>query len=809
MRESKKNVVESNSFIKGVNKIAKTLLLSTPETFEDAVNTALQEMLNLVRVDRTYIWKNKVIDGVIYTTQIYEYSPDIFEVQGGEIAVDIPISEMTPELVEQFLQNKAVNGIVKNMSEGARQQLEPQGIISIILSPIFINNEFWGFVGFDDCQKERIFTNDEEDFIKSASLLIASSIIRNEMEKELIEAKEKAFRASLVKSEFLASTSHELRTPLNAINGLTELELRKPHDLDTAINLEKIYSSGILLLKTINGLLDVSKIENEKVSLEIDSYEFSQAIKDAVEISITLSRNKKVRFELEVDSNIPQKLSGDEVQIKHILNNLLSNAFKYTEQGLIKLQIYGEWNTQKNIFYLIFKVSDTGIGMKRKQIANLFERYVRSNDRKVRSVEGTGLGLSICKKLVEMMDGEISVESEYGHGSVFTVKIRQDVIDKNPIGATTAEKLNTLAFIVEKHDSKIKQIDFVPMPYGRVLLVDDVQTNIDVAAGMMNLYNLQIDICLCGKDAVEKIKNGEKYDILFIDHMMPEMDGIECVRIIRNEIDSDYAKNVPIIALTANAISGNEKMFLENGFDVFMSKPIVSTDLDAVLKKYIYEKTDEETRRKVEEEYKNAKKTEPACEIPEIKIYGIDINEGMTRFGNNYKNYLKVLESFCTKIPEQVETVKNPTLENLPSYVITIHGIKGSCYGISANECGSIAQTLEVSAKAGNLDKVLELNGEFLEKIEKTINDIRKLLNAEAAKSAENDNRETLPKPDDKILQEILQAAETYDINEISDKLAELEKFKYETGSDLIEKLKTQVANFNYDGICEELKTFC
>jgi CheY-like chemotaxis protein/anti-sigma regulatory factor (Ser/Thr protein kinase) len=303
-------------------------------------------------------------------------------------------------------------------------------------------------------------------------------------------------------------------------------------------------------------------------------------VNDAVRINIVRIGDKPITFELNVDENLPRVLLGDELRIKQILNNLLSNAIKYTKAGTVRLDVYREG---ENI--LVCKVSDTGIGIRKEDAGRLFTEYSQLDARANRKIEGTGLGLAITKMLLDLMGGTVAVESEYGRGSVFIIRIPQQTVDPSPLGRERAEKLEALEYFDGGEEERI-----VPAAISgdiRVLVVDDVDINLDVARGLLEPYGLTVDTVLSGKEAVEKIRSGEgRYDMVLMDHMMPGMDGVEAVRIIRNEIGTDYARNVPIIALTANALEGNEEMFLGNGFNGYISKPIDIRLLDEMLKKW-------------------------------------------------------------------------------------------------------------------------------------------------------------------------------------------------------------------------------
>ncbi|MCL2101527.1 MAG: transporter substrate-binding domain-containing protein [Fibromonadales bacterium] len=413
-------------------------------------------------------------------------------------------------------------------------------------------------------------------------LLIIISILfaKNIRTKNLYEeATKMAHKASKTKSNFLAKMSHEIRTPVNAIMGITEIELNKERNSTEAKEaLGKIYKSSYMLLGIINDILDISKVETDKFELMPEKYETASLINDIVNLNQLRIDNKPIKFELKVSEKLPCYLLGDDLRVKQIINNLLSNAFKYTKKGYVKLEVYYD------VPYLVVKVSDTGLGMTKEHIANLFDEYSRFNMAANRTIEGTGLGMSITKKLVEMMHGKIDVKSELGTGTAFVVHLAQKSLGTDTLGKELAKSLQNFNFSDKKQMEKIKiKRDF--MPAGRVLIVDDLDTNLFVTQGLLQPYGLKIEIANSGFEALEKIKNNE-YNIVFMDHMMPEMDGVETAKRIR-EFDEPQKRNLPIVALTANAVSGTKEMFLANGFNDFLSKPIDVLKLDAILKKWI------------------------------------------------------------------------------------------------------------------------------------------------------------------------------------------------------------------------------
>ena len=419
------------------------------------------------------------------------------------------------------------------------------------------------------------------------NIFIARS--ENAIEKQnlqLIDANIKTEAANQSKSNFLATMSHEIRTPLNAILGITQIEMQNENLPERHMAAyEKIHSSGINLLGIINDILDLTKIEPGKMELTPFEYDVPSLINDAIQLNIVRIGSKPIDFKLTVDENLPTKLFGDEIRIKQILNNLLSNAIKYTEKGQVHLSVK-HIMINENIM-LIFSVSDTGQGIKEEDRKKIFDEYARFNMAANRSIEGTGLGLNIIKRIVELMEGEISVESEFGKGSIFTVSMIQQSADNSPIGEELARRLSNFTFTNKKQNKQ--EITREMMPYGSVLVVDDVEINLYVACEILLSYKLEVEMADSGIAAIEKIVNGKKYDVIFMDHMMPKMDGIETTKKLRELGYTGF-----IVALTANALVGNDKMFENNGFDGFVPKPIDINLINTILNKFVRDMHPEE-----------------------------------------------------------------------------------------------------------------------------------------------------------------------------------------------------------------------
>jgi len=397
--------------------------------------------------------------------------------------------------------------------------------------------------------------------------------------KEVLHEKEQKAIAeahSQTKSRFLAQMSHEIRTPISAVLGIAEINLNREHTQEAHEAFAQIYRSSSTLVSILNDVLDLSKIEAGKMELSIKKYDMAAMLQDITQMHAVSLENKKFKFAVNVDANLPCHLQGDEVRIKQILNNVLSNSFKYTESGTVQFTISAKPAGQIDSVNLIVTVEDTGCGMTPQQVSTLLnEDYVRFNQ--IESKPGTGLGISITQNLLRLMDATMDIKSQPDVGTKVSLVIPQRLVDSLVLGADAAMRLERLETTTPGLSTAR-----TPMPGGRVMVVDDIASNLYVANGLLKLFELQVATYLSAKDAVETIKNGASFDIIFMDHMMPEMDGIVATQALR-----EFGYTKPIVALTANAFTDQEEHFLQNGFDGFLAKPIKSEQLYAILEKYI------------------------------------------------------------------------------------------------------------------------------------------------------------------------------------------------------------------------------
>ncbi|MCL2263929.1 MAG: response regulator [Defluviitaleaceae bacterium] len=611
---------------------------------------------------------------------------------------------------------------------------------------------------------------------------------------ELQESVRSAEVASNAKSEFIAVMSHEMRTPLSAIIGFTELSLESDGlSKELFSNLINIRNAGTTLLNIISDILDISKIETGKFELIPVEYNTASILSDVLSQSILYSADKPIEFKLTIDEKMPARLYGDELRVKQILNNLLSNAFKYTHEGEVELIL--DCKIELNNVLITAIVKDTGIGISEENLESVFEDYTQADMTANREITGTGLGLSIARRLSKRMRGGIEVESVQGKGSTFTMKILQKFVSEKVISPEDILSLQNLRY-VEKTKNHTKQ-PRIKLPNARILVVDDVDTNLAVAKGLLRRYSINCDCVTNGVDAIYAIKNKTAhYDAIFMDHMMPDMDGIEATKIIRG-IDTEYAKNIPIIAFTANALVGNEEMFLANGFQAFISKPIEISRLDNVVKKWV--KPDNATVEIHEEPPPLA--VEPNRDlILNMDIEDIDIAKGLARFDGDAETYFSVMHTFAHNVPLILRKAETVNTADLTDYIIAVHGIKGACYGICADTIADRAAALETAGKDGDLEFIAANNSPFLHSIRRLLTEI----NINLAKTEkEKQHRE---KPCDELLAKLLEACERHDMNEIDNVAAKLNSFTYDHDQELVQWLVAMAEEMNYNDIAERLR---
>jgi len=529
--------------------------------------------------------------------------------------------------------------------------------------------------------------------------------------------------SSRAKSRFLARMSHEIRTPITAVLGISEIQLNNTAlPLETEEAFSKIYSSANTLLSIVNDILDLSKVEAGKMEICNTTYESASMLNDIVHLNLAYLGSKKLSFNIDVDENMPAFLTGDELRIKQVLNNLLSNAFKYTDTGTVNLKVYIESASQNDYVNMVAVVQDTGRGMSKTQLKALFDEYSRFHDKEHRFEAGTGLGMPITYALVQMMGGTIDVASETGKGTTVTIVLPQKIASYERLGAERVKGFSDFSnFNTDAHFAA-KRLSFTPepMPYGRILVVDDVEANLYVAAGLMGLYQLQIDTCSSGAAAIEKVKSGEIYDIIFMDQMMPEMNGTEAVALIR---EMNYKR--PIVALTADALVGQAEKFLQNGFDGFLSKPIQTVQLNAMLHKFV-KGSHPEAAAAINE-------TIPALAKEMIRSETINVsNKSIDDYFGNFMEASgindKIRKDIVRNRKDIMREVNDAILKNdLDTAHRLVHTLKGLVGSIGEKVLFSLSEKAEMSLRKGVVPA--ELIKELGLEMERVLANFRQLLN--------------------------------------------------------------------------------
>ncbi len=641
-----------------------------------------------------------------------------------------------------------------------------------------------------ECHISKIY--DGED-IKGYAACIFDVTESHYYTEQLINMKNESDAANRAKSDFLANVSHEIRTPMNAIIGLSEIVLRGELNEDQRGNIRNILNSSKSLLTIINNILDLSKIESGKFEIIEDKYNIGNVLHDVYNIIWVRLHDRPIKFTIEVPNDLPSMFLGDYMRIKEILFNILGNAVKFTKEGSITLSI--EWRVPKNvknsnIVTLVMNVKDTGIGIKKEDMKKLFETYNQVDTRKNRSISGTGLGLAISKNLAEMMGGYISVESIYGKGTAFSIGIKQKVIDYKPVDKTLICKDDEENFSEEKNNYLNEKI--ISIPQAKVLIVDDISVNLQVAKGLMEPYSMKVDVALNGTEAIKMIKEKD-YDLVFMDHMMPNMDGVDVTRIIRSFEEEKY-KKLPIIALTANALTSSRDFFLQNGFNGFLAKPIDLKQLNKVLYDFL-----PVNKNNV------AKKSESSSENNfGISINGIDVEIGIKNVGGKLESYFKILKSYYRETTEMYEQFNDMIKNDLDTFRIKIHGLKSSSANIGAVLISEKARLLEFAAKDMDMQYINENINDFYKNLKILLENINNfILNYE--KENDNNNKEVLNEIDEKFIILLKRAATDFDISSMENIMEDINKNKYsgET-AEFIKKLEDLIDAFEY-GKCIQL----
>lgn len=495
------------------------------------------------------------------------------------------------EIGKDYSKEEAMSGIIQSAEAGSPSSFET--LIDGEESTVFTNMTDEGWHVFFIVKNSDLYEGVRGVFYRdlivmilvSALVVVLGSIAARrsrkqlDAEEELIRKAEIADRSNQLKTIFLSSMSHEIRTPINSVLGMNEMIERESKEENILSYSKNIESAGNMLLAIVNNILDFSKLESGDISLMDKPYQTASLMNDLAEYLRDRIKEKKLSAFIDIDENIPSYLSGDQTRLRQVILNLLSNALKYTERGGITFSAKGR-KLSEDKYLLSVTVSDTGVGIDKKELEKLFASFEKSESSVEGHIQGTGLGLTIVKGLVEAMGGTISIESEPQKGSTFTVEIPQGISDSRPAGPIAKEPEKS-----EEEKDKLKKQPLFEAPDAHILAVDDNDINLAVLSALLKRTKINIDTALGGAEAIEMSKE-KKYDLIFMDHMMPDPDGIETLHRIQNDTGNPN-QNTPEVALTANAIAGAEKMYIDEGFAAYLTKPVNPQKIEKLIKDFL------------------------------------------------------------------------------------------------------------------------------------------------------------------------------------------------------------------------------
>lgn len=532
------------------------------------------------------------------------------------------------------------------------------------------------------------------------------SVIRRQYD-EIIAAKEEAVRANNAKSQFLANVSHEIRTPINTILGMNEMILREADSENILGYSADIKNSGKTLLSIVNDILDISKIESGKIRIICGEYDISNMLIDTVHMAQIECREKGLRFKFDISPDIPRLLYGDELRLKQVITNIVTNAIKYTEHGHVNFKVHSESISDDEIS-LVVSVEDTGIGIKEEDKDKIFNKFERLDENRNKTVEGTGLGLSICRSLLELMGTELKFISTYGSGSVFGFSVRQKKVGEETLGELKLSE-----------ESRGGYVPSFTAPDATILVVDDNEMNLTVVKSLLKPTKIHIDTASGGIQCLEMV-NRRRYSLILLDHMMPDIDGTETFRRIRSE--SGLCKDVPVVALTANAFSDSRDLYMKLGFSGYLSKPVDPEKLEKTVLDLL--------PSELVKPYENTAESESAPCIGDMTgLRYIDRSIGMKYSGDNETLYANVMKAFADAAEENISRLEQTFVDgDIKNYEISVHSLKSTSLTIGAAEVSELAKKLEMAAKNGDTDviqdehdRLIKMFGELVDEINSVI----------------------------------------------------------------------------------------
>lgn len=519
---------------------------------------------------------------------------------------------------------------------------------------------------------------------------------------ELLASKAEADKANKAKSDFLSSISHEIRSPLNSIIGMNELILRDSVD-ENAINYATIaQSSSRTLLELIDDILDISKIEAGKIELVKNEYEILTLISDCYQMMEMQAETKDLKLEVQIENNLPSVLYGDCTRIRQILVNFLSNSIKYTDEGTVAFRIRGD---RKELFVnLVFEIEDTGIGMKPESLEKLFDKFERFDNIKNKDVKGTGLGMSIAKQLSDMMNGTINVKSEYGVGTKLTFEVPQIIVSDSPVG-----KVN----IVDYSDASdtVKDTKNLYIPNVQILVVDDMNVNIMIVENFLEPTGAKVDAAMSGKECIAKCKS-KRYDLILMDQMMPEMDGSETLKQLQ-KIDDAYGYEIPVVMLTANALSGMKEKYLAEGFAEYITKPVVRATLIDTISRLL---PDDKIMRYIPEQNKDSKIASSDISDLLTKLPELNLEEAMKYCAGSEDFLCELMRKYF--LGDSIDKfVYYYDKKIWDKYQIEVHSMKSSCRTFGLSNLADKAKGLEQASKESDYEYINMHHNEVLNEL--------------------------------------------------------------------------------------------